>query len=111
MACTIYPVVAELDVFERALDYMLANRSKAQQENLQLNPNSPMGVSLPWLALFFAVLASGAQCSNISAKERELTSQVYSEYHVSTSKDAVNLMKSSLLLLSSTPYGQLLNSP
>lgn len=36
-------------------------------------------MSISWLALLFAVLASGAQCTSRLAKERELTSQVYSE--------------------------------
>ena len=77
VACTIYPVVPEPDVFEATLNYMLANRAKAAREATPLNPNNPMGISLSYLALVFAVLASGAQCSGISAKERELTSQVY----------------------------------
>lgn len=77
VACTIYPVVPEPDVFEATLNYMLANRSKAAREATPLNPNNPMGIPLSYLALVFAVLASGAQCSGISAKERELTSQVY----------------------------------
>ena len=82
MACTIYPVVPEPDRFEETLDFMLANRAKVQHENLQLDQTKPLGISLPYLALVFAVLASGAQCSGIRAKERELTSQVYSEYYL-----------------------------
>lgn len=35
------------------------------------------GVSLAYLGLLFAVLASGCQSSDLPAKERELTSQVY----------------------------------
>lgn len=42
----------------------------------------PFGVSLSWMGLFFSVLASGVQSSELSAKERELTSQVYSESRV-----------------------------
>lgn len=38
------------------------------------------GKSLNWVALMFAVLASGVQCSQMSRKERELTSQVYSKH-------------------------------
>ena len=79
VACTIYPVVPECNRFEETLDMMLANRTKTQRENLQLDPTRPLGISLPYLSLMFAVLASGAQCSGIRAKERELTSQVYSE--------------------------------
>jgi hypothetical protein len=40
--------------------------------------DKPFGVSLSWLALLFAVLASGSQSSDNPPKERELTSQVYS---------------------------------
>ena len=79
VACTIYPVVPEPDRFEETLDYMLANRAKVQRENLKLDQTKPLGISLPFLSLVFAVLASGAQCSGIRAKERELTSQVYSK--------------------------------
>lgn len=35
------------------------------------------GLSLAFLGLLFAVLASGCQSSDIPGKERELTSQVY----------------------------------
>ncbi len=83
VACTIYPVVPEPNRFEETLDYMLANRARYKRENLQLDQTKPLGISLPYLALVFAVLASGSQCSGIRAKERELTSQVYSEYYSS----------------------------
>jgi len=39
----------------------------------------PFGVTLSFMGLFFSVLASGVQSSNLTAKERELTSQVYSK--------------------------------
>jgi hypothetical protein len=58
---------------------MLANRAQAQAKQLQLDQGKPLGISLSWLALVFAVFASGAQCTELPAKERELTSQVYSE--------------------------------
>jgi len=50
------------------------------RDNLEIDPNKPYGVSLPWLSLVFAVFASGAQSSDLPAKERELTSQVYSTW-------------------------------
>jgi hypothetical protein len=59
---------------------MLSNRSRHIRDNLELDPNKPYGVSLPWLALVFAVFASGSQSSDRPAKERELTSQVYSKF-------------------------------
>ena len=41
--------------------------------------DKPFSVSLSFMGLFFAVLASGVQSSDLAAKERELTSHVYSE--------------------------------
>ncbi|RMZ80316.1 hypothetical protein DV738_g2883, partial [Chaetothyriales sp. CBS 135597] len=77
VACAMYPVLPEPDRFEETLDLMLANRSKAVRESLDIDQAKPLGISLAFLALVFAVLASGAQCSRLRAKERELTSQVY----------------------------------
>ncbi|OAL38148.1 hypothetical protein AYO20_02600 [Fonsecaea nubica] len=77
IACTIYPVVPDTSSFEDTLHFMLSNRARALRDNLELDPNKPYGVSLPWLALVFAVFASGSQSSDRPAKERELTSQVY----------------------------------
>jgi hypothetical protein len=37
----------------------------------------PFGISIAYLGLLFAVLASGCQSSDLPGKERELTSQVY----------------------------------
>ncbi|KIW13461.1 hypothetical protein PV08_08649 [Exophiala spinifera] len=74
---TLYPVVPDAASFEDTLLFMLSNRSRALRDNLELDPNKPYGVSLAWLSLVFAVFASGAQCSDRPAKERELTSQVY----------------------------------
>lgn len=37
----------------------------------------PFGVTIAYLGLLFAVLASGCQSSDLPGKERELTSQVY----------------------------------
>lgn len=37
----------------------------------------PFGMSLPFLSLLFAVLASGCQLSDLSGNQRELTSWVY----------------------------------
>lgn len=84
VACTIYPVVPDIEEFERTLNYMLANRTIAQRDNIQLDQTRPLGISLSFLALVFAVMASGAQCTSLGAKERELTSQVYSEFYPSS---------------------------
>lgn len=37
----------------------------------------PFGISIAYLGLLFAVLASGCQSSDLPGKERELSSQVY----------------------------------
>jgi hypothetical protein len=37
----------------------------------------PFGMSLAFIGLLFAVLASGCQSSDLPSKQRELTSQVY----------------------------------
>lgn len=41
---------------------------------------SPFGVSIAYLGLLFAILASGCQSSDLGSKERELTSQVYGTF-------------------------------
>lgn len=40
----------------------------------------PFGMSVSFLSLLFAVLASGCQLSDLPGKERELTSWVYGSY-------------------------------
>lgn len=75
--CTIYPVVPDCDAFNQTVNFMLQTRADMTQANTPVDPNRPYGVTLPWLALFFAVLASGSQSTGRPAKERELTSQVY----------------------------------
>lgn len=40
----------------------------------------PFGMSLAYIGLLFAVLASGCQSSDLPSKQRELTSQVYGTY-------------------------------
>jgi len=78
VACTIYPVVTNTTVFEETLNVLLINRANFGGDENMINFDKPFGVSVSWLALLFAVLASGAQSTNRPAKERELTSQVYS---------------------------------
>ena len=84
VACTIYPVIYDPTGFESQMEMMLHNRARAGGVYAQgpptVNvPEKPFGVSLTWLGLLFAVLASGSQSSELPAKERELTSQVYSK--------------------------------
>ena len=75
--CIIYPVVPDAQAFDQTLNYLLQQRAHMTRAGAEIDPNRPYGVSLPWLALLFAVLASGSQSTGRPAKERELTSQVY----------------------------------
>ena len=62
------------------MEMMLQNRAQADDLYTSATDgvsDKPFGVSLTWLGLLFAVLASGSQSSNLPGKERELTSQVY----------------------------------
>src|SRR5271163_1194387 len=80
VACAIYPVVPDTKAFERKMHMLLQNRMASGGEHRAVGdgPEKPFGVSLSWLGLLFAVLASGSQSSDRPPKERELTSQVYS---------------------------------
>ena len=73
-----YPVVADAAAFENTLNLLLTNRARTDDDTRSIDPDKPYGVQMSWLALLFAVLASGVQSSSLPAKERELTSQVYS---------------------------------
>jgi len=75
--CIIYPVVPDAQAFDQTLNYLLQQRAHMARTGAEIDPDRPYGVSLPWLALLFAVLASGSQSTGRLAKERELTSQVY----------------------------------
>ncbi|RDW92984.1 putative C6 transcription factor [Aspergillus mulundensis] len=79
IAGAIYPVIEDVAVFERNLDLLLQNRTtaggvyKADDDQAQ----RPFGISIAYLGLLFAVLASGCQSSDLPGKERELSSQVF----------------------------------
>ncbi|KAJ9303289.1 transcriptional regulator family: Fungal Specific TF [Paecilomyces variotii] len=76
---TIYPVLADVVEFEEKLNMLLHNRSAAGgvYKSNDNQSQRPFGVSLAYIGLLFAVLASGCQSSDLPSKERELTSQVY----------------------------------
>lgn len=80
VACTTYPVVGDTHQLESKINQMLQNRALAGRSFV---PDSDVdgifGMTMSWVGLFFAVLASGAQSSMLAHKERELTSQVYSK--------------------------------
>ncbi|KAL6232085.1 hypothetical protein BDW75DRAFT_27970 [Aspergillus navahoensis] len=79
IAGAIYPVIEDVALFEQNLDLLLDNRNaaggvyRADDDHVQ----RPFGMSIAFLGLLFAVLASGCQSSDLPGKERELSSQVY----------------------------------
>ncbi|KAF9891556.1 hypothetical protein FE257_004024 [Aspergillus nanangensis] len=79
IAGTIYPVLEDTANFGINLDLLLRSRAamggsyRADLDHAQ----KPFGVTIAYLGLLFAVLASGCQSSDLPGKERELTSQVY----------------------------------
>lgn len=75
----IYPVLEDITEFENTLELLLQTRISMGGEYRADADESqkPFGVSLAYLGLLFAVLASGCQSSDYGSKERELTSQVY----------------------------------
>ncbi|KOC15958.1 putative C6 transcription factor [Aspergillus flavus AF70] len=79
IAGAIYPVLEDIPNFEMHLDLLLRTRTATggiyRSDNDQAQ--KPFGVSIAFLGLLFAVLASGCQSSDLPGKERELTSQVY----------------------------------
>lgn len=75
----IYPGIADLEALEADLAVFLANRSSQPSPEDGVTEQAIYGKSFYWLGMLFAVLASGAQCSALTRKERELTSQVYGE--------------------------------
>ena len=79
IAGAIYPVLSDFQHFQMNLDLLLQGRaSMGGSYHPDSDPSQgAFGVSLAYLGLLFAVLASGCQSSDLTAKERELTSQVY----------------------------------
>ncbi|CRG87532.1 Oleate activated transcription factor 3 [Talaromyces islandicus] len=81
IAGTLYPVLVDVPGFEKNLETFLRNRAAAggvlKTGDSRLLPQRPFGMDLAFIGLLFAVLASGCQSSDLPAKERELTSQVY----------------------------------
>lgn len=80
MGYVIYAAIVSPDQLESDITTFLVNRAAQLGTDEGVTEQQIYGKSLNWLALLFAVLASGAQCSTMPRKERELTSQVYSEF-------------------------------
>lgn len=81
MAHVLYPGIVDIRQFESDLMRFLANRTR-----IESNANGESGkgqnvygMSLHWVGLLFATLASGCQCSALPRKERQLTAQVYGD--------------------------------
>ncbi|KAF2404068.1 hypothetical protein EJ06DRAFT_535462 [Trichodelitschia bisporula] len=78
-AHVLFPGVVDVAQFESDLMAFLNNRAESplMLTGDELAKQKVFGMSLNWLGLLFATLASGCQCSGMSRKERQLTSQVY----------------------------------
>ncbi|KAK3724353.1 hypothetical protein LTR37_000977 [Vermiconidia calcicola] len=72
-----YAGIASVEELESAIPEFLNNRAAQFGSPGGVTEQQIYGKSFNWLGLLFAVLASGAQCSGMPRKERELTSQVY----------------------------------
>lgn len=98
MGFVIYPGIADPNQFEQDITHFLSSRNAHTDANEGVSEQQIYGKSYYWLGLLFAVLASGAQCSGVPWKERELTSQVYSmSLHELCLRKNVRLIQSSLL--------------
>lgn len=79
IGAVLYPVLSDVAEFERNLHRLLRNRAQAGG-GYRPDANGlvkPFGMSLGFLSLLFAILASGCQLSDLPTSERELTSWVY----------------------------------
>lgn len=79
MAYIIYPGIVSAEQLESELTAFLITRGSQSEADEGVSEQQIYGRSYTWLALLFATLASGAQSSMVTRKERELTSQVYGE--------------------------------
>ncbi|KAH1368134.1 hypothetical protein KXV22_006887 [Aspergillus fumigatus] len=79
IAAVLYPVLPDVARLEQDMNRLLRGR-KAAGGVYRPDTNGlvkPFGMSLAFLSLLFAVLASGCQLSDLPTKERQLTSWVY----------------------------------
>lgn len=75
-----YPGLVSVEKFKQDLLSFLSKRSSGQFEGDE-SPNAMYGTSISWMALLFAVFASGAQFSPVMQKtQRDLISGVYGEW-------------------------------
>jgi len=78
-AHVLFPGIVNMSQFEAELTRFIMTRTaqSADPNRPPLTEQDVYGKSLHWLGLLFACLASGYQCSNLSRRERQLTSQIY----------------------------------
>lgn len=77
----IYPVLPDITLFEKKLETLLQNRESSSNRQQGVSGSDQLfSVDLSFLALLFAVLASGCQSSDLSKDERELMAQVFGKY-------------------------------
>jgi Fungal Zn(2)-Cys(6) binuclear cluster domain len=78
-AHVIFPGITNITQFESDLLEFLRSRSSTSLlvRDAALVEQDVYGKDLHWLGLLFAILASGAQCSPLPRKERQMKSQVY----------------------------------
>lgn len=75
-----YPGIVSVERFEQDLLSFLSKRSSGQHDGEE-SPTTMYGTSISWMALLFAVFASGAQFSPVMQKtQRDLISGVYGEW-------------------------------
>ena len=105
IGAVLYPVLSDVVEVERNLHRLLRNRAQAGG-GYRPDANGlvkPFGMSLGFLSLLFAILASGCQLSDLPTSERELTSWVYGLWSFLSVCLCLELMKltvcSSLLFL------------
>jgi hypothetical protein len=75
----VYPAVANIEKFETDLLQFHIARAEAlsQPVPVGIDEQSAYGKGLGWIGLLFATLASGCQCTDVSAKELDLTARVF----------------------------------
>lgn len=78
MGYIIYAGIVSTESLEQEIMEFLTTRAAQLGSPEGVTEQLIYGKKYTWLALLFSVLASGAQCSGMPRKERELTSQVYS---------------------------------
>lgn len=85
-AFVMFPAVVDVEGFEKALVEFIAERRRRPEMVVaqSLQEQRVYGQDMHWLGLFFAVMASGLQCSDRALDDRDLKSNVYGRTFSST---------------------------